>query len=204
MKYLCRIAGEYFGGCESYALRVAKRAEANGLTVTVVCATEACAETMRQSGCDLRVIKLNSPRIARRFRGGYRLEGAVKLLSYFQYLMSERPDVVHAVLPWHTRGLAWIKACTTLRIPVMITFQLVGSGWPPDRKHIRVRRKAKERGTRPCAVSLENRRLLCDYYGFKMDNVAVINNRFHVGGGPLDCEQRRHLRCELVCLRMRP
>jgi glycosyltransferase involved in cell wall biosynthesis len=198
VKYLSFIPGEYFGGCESYGLRVAKCAKAKRLTVTVVCSTEACAEAMRDAECDLRVIRLSPPRIVGCFRGGYGLERVAKVLSYVQCLVSERPDVVHAVLPWHTHSLAWIKVCTILRIPLMITFQLVGPGWPPEREQVSILRKAKESGARLCAVSHQNRRLLCDYYGLKTDDVAVINNRGRAAkAAPLDSEQRRQLRREL-------
>ena len=205
MKYLSWIPGECFGGCESYALRIAKRANAHGMAVTVVCLSEACAETIRGSGCALRIIKVGSPRLARHLRVGYRLERVLRVLSYIRCLLSERPDVVHAVLPWHAHSLAWIKVCIMLRIQLMITFQLVAPDWPPDRKHVRALHKAKQCGARLSTVSEQNRRLLCDYYGFGADEVAVINNRPQIAkASPLDCEQRRKSDTSLDCPTMRP
>ena len=198
MKYLSWIPGECFGGCESYALRIAKRAKARGMAVTVVCVSEACAETIRESGFALRVIKLGSPRLARHLRVGYRLERVLRVLSYVRFLISKRPDIVHAVLPWHAHSLAWIKVCTMLRIRLMITFQLVAPAWPPDQKHVRALHKAKQRGARLSTVSEENRRLLCDYYGFQANEVAVINNRPQIAkASRLNCEQRRQMRHDL-------
>jgi glycosyltransferase involved in cell wall biosynthesis len=198
VKYLSWIPGECFGGCESYALRIAKRAMARGMSVTVVCVGEACAEAIRESGRALRVIKLGSPRLARHLRLGYRLERVLKVLSYIRCLVSERPDVVHAVLPWHAHSLGWIKVCTLLRIRLMITFQLVAPAWPPDLKYVRALRKAKQCGARLSTVSEQNRRLLCDYYGFEADEVAVINNRPQIAkASSLDREQRRQTRHEL-------
>ena len=198
MKYLSWIPGDYFGGCESYALRIAKRAKARGMAVTVVCVSEACAETIRESGFALRVIKLGSPRLARHLRVGNRLERVLRVLSYIRFLISERPDVVHAVLPWHAHSAAWVTVCTMLRVPLMITFQLVAPTCPPDQKHVRALRKAKQCGARLSTVSEQNRRLLCDYYGFEADEVAVIHNRPQVAkANPHDAEQRRQFRRKL-------
>ena len=198
MKYLSWIPGECFGGCESYALRIATRAKARGMAVTVVCLSEACAGMIRESGRALRVIKLGSPRLARHSRIGFRLERVLRILSYIRCLLSERPDVVHAVLPWHAHSLAWIKVCTMLRIRLMITFQLVAPAWPPDQKHVRAFHKARQRGARLSTVSEENRRLLCNYYGFETGEVTVINNRPQIAKAKsLDYEERWQLRREL-------
>lgn len=197
-RYLCWIPGDYFGGCEAYGLRIARRARAKGLNVTVVCLAEACEKAIREAECGLRVIRLSFRQNARRFPAEYTITSIGKALSYARCLLSERPDVAHAVLPWHAHSAAWISACTMLRIPLLITFQLVGPECPPGWRHINAFRIAKRHGARLCAVSEQNRRLLCEYYGFERDEVTVVRNSPETARGPsLGPEQRRKLKHEL-------
>jgi glycosyltransferase involved in cell wall biosynthesis len=198
MNYLCWVPGEYFGGCEAYAVRLVEHLRSLGWRVTVACPHARCASEMRRRLDGVRVLELPDVALGGHFPGRAFLLRFLQWSRYAACLLRIRPDIVHNIFPWHQSSRRWIEVNTRRRSRMLFTFQLVPSARPPDGDYVTVFRNARERGARFCAISKHNQRLLCEYYGFAASDVGVIPNRPRTtAGAKLSAAERAKLRRDL-------
>lgn len=185
MRYLCWTVGEGYGGCEAYIVQMVEYAKAKGWRPTVICGPGAAEEFRRRiSGVRIEVpAHVSLVRSGGRFWQRRRVRRPVELLAYAKLLLKIRPHIVHSVLPLHVpsagpmRSDTWISLCSRLGIPNLMTFQLVEPRWPPKDQDVSTLRQARARGARFCAISRNNRELICDYFQLQQSDVTVIPNR---------------------------
>jgi glycosyltransferase involved in cell wall biosynthesis len=179
MNYLCWLAGPSWGGCEEYAVRAARHFHTLGWKVEILCAHGAIARECRRR-LATPAIRVPEPAVPAflldRWLMGWR--EPLETGCYRRFLRRHRFDVVHAPLPWHEEGRAFIRACVADRVPLLVTFQLVGPDAPPSPEARRDFQAARDSGIiRFCAVSAANRRRLEAYYGLSDNELALIPNR---------------------------
>lgn len=179
LHYLGWVPGQYFGGCESYAVRIAKRLHQQGWQVTIVCSYEKCFEAVQNRLDGVKVELVPSPVSAQlRFLN---LRAKFTLLRlrwlYRQLFREHRPDVVHAILPSHYHSEVFLQTCDRVHVPCLVTFQLVVANFPAPKRYKRLYSDLASRLTRYCAISQNNRQLIHEYYDIDIDQIYCIPNR---------------------------
>jgi glycosyltransferase involved in cell wall biosynthesis len=178
IKYLSWVPGQYFGGCEDYALRIALKAHELGWDVTVICEYKKCYEVFKLKAQGIKVVLSTRYSIVIKMKILHTwLRTFILQYTYLSLLKEYKPDVVHAILPWHNHSVIFLLACDRAKIPCLVTFQLVGPGSPPPPSNIRIFHKVAKNQTKLCAISLNNRFLLHKYYNLSEDDIACIPNR---------------------------
>jgi glycosyltransferase involved in cell wall biosynthesis len=178
--YFAWVPGRYLGGAEDYAARVAQDVLNRGWRVTVGCAHQACLKAMSERLPDASFVLGREMTLP----GGYGREVVAATVPlrmrarlHRQQLRRASPSVVHAVLPWHWRSDAFLWATKQEALPCLITFQLVAPGYRPPRRYRRLFSELFRQGTRFCAISHNNRRLLAGYYGLPSEQIRCVPNR---------------------------
>ena len=106
------------------------------------------------------------------------IKKAVLCASYRYILNKTKPDVVHAVLPWHFHSIYFINQCIELQYPVLVTYQLVAPERTPPHEQVELIKKLiKTPYLTLSAISNNNRDLLAAYYGIEKSSITVIPNR---------------------------
>jgi glycosyltransferase involved in cell wall biosynthesis len=178
MKYFCWIAGEDFGGCQDYALTMARHLHSCGWKVEVICIDEGLAEEFQRRLANPEIVvhcqSVANWGLSKMLRG--RGNNLIEFFFWLKFLRNHKADVLHEAIPWPSQALPVILACACLGYPTLGTFQLVTEYVPRKRVGFSYR-LAAWLGARFCAVSENNRMLLRKHYGLKEPDVAVIFNR---------------------------
>ncbi len=222
-KYLSWVPGQYFGGCEAYALRMALKAEERGWDVSVICVYDKCFQVFKSKAGSINIFlepelpefksslnKLKSKhwivKLLCNFYNSfhYRLHlwGRSFILSprYDTLLKNENPDVVHAILPWHFHSDIFLLSCNRANIPSLVTFQLVPPSLSPSRSYVKTYKKLSSRMTKFCAISENNRSLIQNYYGIDDKDIACVPNRPEkIQVNSISEEFREKLRLSIGC-----
>lgn len=203
-KFKCLVwaPGEYFGGCEAYAVRIAKKLHAVGWNVAVVCTSRQCYGVMREelNGVDVTLFPVSLADRAdcfclKRWINAWQLSR-----KFRKFLRGWRPDLIHANLPWHIHSGDFLKACDAEHIPCLVTFHLVVAGFPIPRRYKKLYPKLVSRLTRFCTISQNNRRLINDYYGIDLERISYIKNRPEKKFKSIySSEFREHIRTDIGC-----
>lgn len=165
------------GGCENYALTVAKAACQQDWGVSAAFSPLATLQDLASdfvaSGAKYAPAKLamSDDQFAHR-----KVVVAQQYLSTLKLLAKVRPAVVQLVLPWPIYGLGVMLACATCNIPTQVVFQLVMPGDPVVGKVARAYHWARRRRQRWVAVSEYNRQLLVERFGVPRDEIELIYN----------------------------
>lgn len=181
MKYLAFIPGEYYGGCEEYAMRIVNAAIQRGWSVHLLVASAAVLEKATTALPTLNISMLRSP-FGPDFNGPRSLKVYSQLASlkreYKNILAELKPSVIHAVLPWHYHSIFFLETCCNLSFPVLATYQLVAPNRVPHWRQKRIiKRLCKSNLLTLSAVSQNNGRLLASYYDIDHSDIPVIPNR---------------------------
>lgn len=165
------------GGCENYALAVAKAACQQDWAVSAafspLTTLQDLASDFVASGAKYAPAKLamSDDQFAHR-----KVVVAQQYLSTLKLLAKVRPTVVQLVLPWPIYGLGVMLACATCNIPTQVVFQLVMPGDSVVGKVARAYHWARQRRQRWVAVSEYNRQLLGERFGVPRDEIDLIYN----------------------------
>lgn len=191
------IPGDYFGGCEDYAFRIADSAIKQDWTVSLVFSS--CVVYQKAKDClpasNLYLVpcpfgpEFNGPRSLAAF---FRL--AFLKVSYKKILKRHRPSIVHAVLPWHYHSIFFLDTCISIGLPVLVTYQLVAPNRPPHKKQFQIFSRIHKSGKlKVCAISNNNRLLLASYYNISESEIAMIPNRPRPYTGFIAQHEQRHV-----------
>lgn len=202
MKYLAWVPGENFGGCEAYALRIAKKAYDLGWDVKVLCLHKKCFDVFKTKVEKIEVFFINDH--FSNIKVNKKLFVYLKRLflsnRFYLMLINDKPDIIHAILPWHYHSESFLIACDRANMPCLITFQLVGPNSQPPKNYIRLIRKLVKKKTRLCAISENNRSLLLEYFGTEKGSLYCIPNRPEKKiSAELPIDSRIKLRNKLGC-----
>jgi len=181
MRYLSWIPGGYFGGCEDYGFRIARYLTDEGWDTKCVVKNKSVADA------GLKYISprhISVPRVP--FKAETRSRNAIKqsvkeavLYTSYRYILNkDKPEIIHAVLPWHFHSIYFIKQCIKLRYPVLATYQLVAPDRVPPLEQIElIQKMVRSPYLTLSAISNNNRDLLSEYYKIEKSSIPVIPNR---------------------------
>lgn len=161
------------GGCEEYALFVARAGVARGVEVTVCLpllpSTRTFHEDLRDSG--IRAVRWSlGERVPPESWG----PAADQRAEAESLLASTRPDAILLALPWIDSATGVIAACG--RRGSVAVFQLASEQVPiPDAERAAAA-QARARGLRFVSVSQENRGFVASSFAMPTDEVQVIPN----------------------------
>lgn len=164
------------GGCEEYALTVAKALHERGFEVhTLFPHTEGTA-TLRSSFNALEASY--TPLLLRYWQPGRfrRIRLTWDILRIAVSILSKRPKAVHISLPWPNTATELLLACALLRIRTVVVFQLVGEEFHLSASLARKYLWAKTNNQEWVAVSENNRKILCNVFSIPISEIHLIPN----------------------------
>jgi glycosyltransferase involved in cell wall biosynthesis len=174
------IPGMYLGGAEDYAIRIAREAKDRGWKTKLLIPSPVCALQISQKDPSLHILNsLSRDFLANSSTRGLQFVCATKTLVafYVWHILKERPQAIHAVLPWHDYSPEFISACRISQVPTLTTFQLVAPGFPPSQYSIKTFKRFSGSRHVMCAISNNNKKLLAEYYGLDEQIIECIPNR---------------------------
>ncbi len=157
--------GTLRGGCEEYALAVAREAQRRGYPTEAVFPDVRGTRTLRAD--------FGASGIAVR---EWATTGDARRRAH-EILAATAPVAVWLALPWIDVGTEFVIACGERALPGLCSWQLATEvvDIPPDRAA--ECRKSLERGMRWAAVSQHNRRHLAASYSVAEDRIDVVHDR---------------------------
>jgi glycosyltransferase involved in cell wall biosynthesis len=167
------------GGAEDYALTIGRAAAQRGWTVH---AALPFAEGTRTLCRDLTAANITCSPItpvnpATRDDSPSSKVGKLRAAAGLVRIVRRfRPDVAHVTLTWPTFGFAFLLAAAALRLPTLVTFQLVPDGLAVGPQRRRLSRWTLRRRQRWVAVSDHGRRLIAGLYDVDPAVIRVIHN----------------------------
>jgi glycosyltransferase involved in cell wall biosynthesis len=164
------------GGCEEYALTIARAVHKQGYQVHTLFSELAETASLRKAFSTFEtsftplILHYRSPGRFRRIRFGW------DILRIVVVLLKKRPYVVHVSLPWPDTATELLLACALLRIRTVVTYQLVSEKFKISSKLRRRYLWAKAHHQEWVAVSENNRKILCNAFNLPESDIHLIYN----------------------------
>lgn len=165
------------GGCEEYALSVARESLRRGWSLAAALppgeSTRSLIADYEAVGASVDTVDLLPPAS----NPHHALVFLPRLWRTRRLIHRIEPTIVQIVLPWPVYGLGPILAAALARVPTQVVFQLVTDSCQPlSRLTGRLYRRAKVTGQRWVAVSDQNRRLISAIFGVPSCSLDLIYN----------------------------
>lgn len=165
-----------YGGCEEYALTIAKALHEQGHPVHTLFPHHPETAVLHQAFSEIESsytpLKLHYW-LPGKFR---RTRFVCDILRIVVVLLLKKPQAVHISLPWPDTATELLLACALVRIKTVVVFQLAGSEFQLSPKLKRWYLWAKDREQHWVAVSENNRKVLCNVFGLSGQEFKLIYN----------------------------
>jgi glycosyltransferase involved in cell wall biosynthesis len=177
MKFLSLFPSEIRGGAEEYALTIAAATAKLGWDVhaafpktdkTASLISEFSANNVRYHS--LEIAESNNPNLKTKERK------ALQFARTLTLLLKLRPDAVSITLPWPNYGLGSILACSLLKMPTVVVFQLAPYKFSFSNNILKAYAWARARNQQWVAVSEFNRQVVCESFQAQQSEVITIYN----------------------------
>jgi glycosyltransferase involved in cell wall biosynthesis len=189
-RLLVLLSSQFRGGCEAYALTIARGAVERSWEVHAafpLCeGTRSLAEDFSAQGITYRPLSIEET------PGGEasKQEHVGRLIRTLGRLCRIRPTGVLVNLADPTHGMAVLLACALMKIPTTAVFHLAFAPfWVAPRK-AKLMRWARGRSQRWVSVSEHNRGMVSQSFAAKADEITVIHNGVKLGAWATRGESR--------------
>jgi glycosyltransferase involved in cell wall biosynthesis len=177
MKLLILFPSSGRGGAEEYALTIAKAAISQGWETHVAfhntLQTASLIQDFQISQIQYHALKIKESSDP---KNESLLAHGLRFFKTLVLLWKLKPDAVHIVLPSQNLGKASLLACSVLKFPTLVVFQLAPYRLPISPKMQRLYAWAKARNQQWVAVSEHNRQVVSKTFNFAKDEIACIYN----------------------------